>query len=178
LSPYIPTFRQTCRTKCSSASGCSSLSGLLSNPCQKGRDNPQLFTLAPRFRCKLRHFFSALGRTRTCDLLIHSPSPPKPQGDSRDREGQNRTFIRHHELTKGRVPRTRRARSWSGRCHNLQTSLRISVCWHRQFLASNQQREKKALEAVMNSIRNGLGMRKTDNCGGASSPSGRAGSRC
>ena len=44
-------------------------SGLLSNLCQKGRESPRSFTLAPHFTCKSPYFCSALDRTRTCDLL-------------------------------------------------------------------------------------------------------------
>src|SRR5919199_6707101 len=63
---------RTCRRRRSSASGRFSLSGLLSNLCQKGQAiMPGPFSLL-YFPRKCRGFNSALGRTRACDLLIRS----------------------------------------------------------------------------------------------------------
>jgi hypothetical protein len=48
------------------------LSGLLSNLCQKSRVLMSGSSWSLRFHCKQWDFRSALGRTRTCDLLIRS----------------------------------------------------------------------------------------------------------
>src|SRR5215217_6689299 len=111
-------FPQTCRTRRSSASGRSSPSGLLSNLCQKG----PMKSLGPfpslPFSCKPAIFRSALGRTRTCDLLIRSHSPSETRADT---EGQGETKQRFYQLLallerQGGTGRDTRLRSDCGQC--------------------------------------------------------------
>src|SRR5215204_4346839 len=59
------------------------------------------FALASRFTCKSQYFCGALGRTRTCDLLIRSQTRSRTGSD---REGQGETkarFYRNRVLLKG-----------------------------------------------------------------------------
>src|SRR5215207_2394936 len=53
------------------------------------------FALASRFTCKSQYFCGALGRTRTCDLLIRSHSP---SGTRADTEGHRGTKQRSHQV--------------------------------------------------------------------------------
>src|SRR5215204_4994978 len=53
------------------------------------------FALASRFTCKSQYFCGALGRTRTCDLLIRSHSPSGTQADT---EGQGETKQRFYQV--------------------------------------------------------------------------------
>src|ERR671913_225225 len=74
---------------------------LLSNLCQKGRESPRPFTLTRCFTCKSRYLCGALGRTRTCDLLIRSQTRSRTGGD---REGHGETkprFYRQLSVLKG-----------------------------------------------------------------------------
>ena len=51
-----------------------SLSGVLSNLCQKSRAMNAALHLRLHLSCKTRGIYGALGRTRTCDLLIRRPN--------------------------------------------------------------------------------------------------------
>src|SRR5215211_2391990 len=78
------------------------------------------------FTCKTKDFASALGRTRTCDLLIRSHSPSQT---GRDREGQGETkqrFYRKLILLKGQGGTGRDTRLRSDCGQNLALSRRIN----------------------------------------------------
>ena len=62
--------------------------GLLSNLCHMVDQFHARSWQRPKSSCKSRYFGSALGRTRTCDLLIRSPFPSETGADT---EGQGAT---------------------------------------------------------------------------------------
>src|SRR5215203_4176909 len=62
----------------------------------KGAGNqPSPFLFSSRFPCKSRDYSGALGRTRTCDLLIRSHSPSQT---GRDTGGQGETKLRFNRV--------------------------------------------------------------------------------
>ncbi len=75
LRLWIPilTCCQICRAKLYLLWIVPCFNGLASGWHQKGDGDPRPLSSFPRFPCKSGDFVSALGRTRTCDLLIRSP---------------------------------------------------------------------------------------------------------
>src|SRR5919112_911130 len=87
--------------------------------CQRGRELfPAPLTL--RFTCKSRHLLGALGRTRTCDLLIRSHSP---SGTGRDSGGQGETKQRFY-----RESRSLKGHRGTGRDTQLRSDCGQNVC--------------------------------------------------
>src|ERR671911_2402646 len=60
---------------------------------KRAGNQPSPFLFTSLFPCKSRDYSGALGRTRTCDLLIRSHSP---SGTRADTEGQGETKLRFY----------------------------------------------------------------------------------
>jgi hypothetical protein len=59
------------------------------------------FALASRFTCKSQYFCGALGRTRTCDLLIRTQTRSRTGGDREGHEETKPRFYRQLSILKG-----------------------------------------------------------------------------
>src|SRR5215213_8747577 len=68
--------------------------GLASGWHQKGPKNSLALSLVFSFTCKTEDFLGALGRTRTCDLLIRSQTRSSTRGDTK---GQGETKQRFYQ---------------------------------------------------------------------------------